>query len=142
MPTWRCANCGTLQEESARCWVCHRSTTSCGTCRHFRGAVAGSLGYCGLDPRRRPLVGSEVRGCWQEPMEPALPEEAARRAAAGSASPATDPPIRAGRPRLEFVPVGETVADRPIDRLELAPSAPPVTAPRDPAFGFWSDVEA
>jgi len=26
--------------------------------------VAGRIGYCGLDPRRSPLVGDEVRGCW------------------------------------------------------------------------------
>jgi hypothetical protein len=28
--------------------------------------VAGRLGYCGKDKRRAPLVGDEVRGCWDE----------------------------------------------------------------------------
>jgi hypothetical protein len=27
--------------------------------------VAGSLGYCGLDHRRLPLHGDELRGCWE-----------------------------------------------------------------------------
>jgi hypothetical protein len=45
--------------------VCKRSATSCATCRNFRRAVAGSLGYCGLDRRRLPLHGDELRGCWE-----------------------------------------------------------------------------
>jgi hypothetical protein len=69
--TWRCPHCGTPQADGGRCWVCHRSATSCGTCRHFRRAVAGQLGYCGLDPRRQPLNGDEVRGCWEANPQPA-----------------------------------------------------------------------
>jgi hypothetical protein len=45
--------------------VCKRSSTSCVTCRNFRRAVAGSLGYCGLDRARLPLRGDELRGCWE-----------------------------------------------------------------------------
>ena len=52
---WRCPHCSTPQAETARCWVCHRSTTACATCRHFRRSVAAQLGYCGLDRKRRPL---------------------------------------------------------------------------------------
>jgi hypothetical protein len=26
--------------------------------------VAAGVGYCGLDPRRLPLTGRELRGCW------------------------------------------------------------------------------
>ncbi len=66
MPLWHCPHCGTPQSETARCWVCRKSTTSCGTCRAFRRGVAGSLGYCGLDRRREPLRGDEIRGCWAE----------------------------------------------------------------------------
>ncbi len=66
MDVWRCPHCGIQQAETARCWVCHRSTTVCGTCRHYRQSVAGSLGFCGLDPRRRPLSGDEQRGCWEQ----------------------------------------------------------------------------
>jgi hypothetical protein len=65
MPLWRCPHCGTPQTESSRCWVCKRSATSCATCRNFRRAVAGDLGYCGLDRRRLPLHGDELRGCWE-----------------------------------------------------------------------------
>ena len=57
---WRCPHCGTPQAETARCWVCRRSSTACGTCRNYRRSVAGSLGYCGLDRRRQPLAGDEI----------------------------------------------------------------------------------
>src|ERR1700675_3415750 len=66
MPSWRCPHCGTPQSEASRCWVCHRSSTSCATCRHFRGSVASRLGYCGLDRHRTPIHGDEVRACWED----------------------------------------------------------------------------
>jgi len=66
MPMWRCPHCGTPQPVTARCWVCHRSSTSCGTCRHFRSSVAANVGYCGLARDRRPLRGDEIRTCWEE----------------------------------------------------------------------------
>jgi hypothetical protein len=78
MPMWRCPHCGTPQAETARCWVCRRSSTACGTCRHFRNSVAAQVGYCGLDRRRQPLVGDEIRACWEqrsiEIVPPPLPE--------------------------------------------------------------------
>jgi hypothetical protein len=78
MPSWRCPHCSTPQPEASRCWVCHRSSTSCGTCRHFRGSVAARVGFCGLDRRRKPLQGDEVRSCWEDgavaaPPDPATP---------------------------------------------------------------------
>lgn len=75
MSMWRCPHCGTPQVETARCWVCRRSSTSCGTCRHFRGSVAAGIGYCGLDRGRAPLRGDEIRGCWEDPP-PVVPSEA------------------------------------------------------------------
>jgi hypothetical protein len=66
MPMWRCPHCGTPQPVTARCWVCRRSSTSCGTCRNFRGSVAANIGYCGLARDRRPLRGDEIRACWEE----------------------------------------------------------------------------
>jgi hypothetical protein len=72
--TWRCPHCATPQEESSRCWVCHRSSTSCGTCRHFRGSVAARVGFCGLDRRREPLNGAEVRACWEDGAVPVPPD--------------------------------------------------------------------
>ncbi len=66
MANWRCPHCRTPQPEAARCWVCRRSSTSCGTCAHYRRAIAGpSGGTCGLDPRRTALQGDELRGCWR-----------------------------------------------------------------------------
>jgi hypothetical protein len=73
MPMWRCPHCGTPQAETARCWVCRRSSTACLTCRHFRRSVAGSLGYCGLDARREPLNGDEIRSCWETAPLPYAP---------------------------------------------------------------------
>jgi hypothetical protein len=71
---WRCPHCATPQPEASRCWVCHRSSTSCGTCRHFRQSVAARVGYCGLDRRRQPLEGDEVRACWEDAAIPREPE--------------------------------------------------------------------
>lgn len=66
MPNWRCPHCRTPQPETARCWVCRRSTTTCGTCRYFHRAVATPPGgTCGLDFLRLPLRGDEMRGCWR-----------------------------------------------------------------------------
>ncbi len=71
---WRCPHCGTPQAETARCWVCRRSSTTCSTCTHFQRSLAAGLGTCGLDPRRRPLTGRELRGCWTA-AEAAHPSE-------------------------------------------------------------------
>ncbi len=67
MAFWHCPHCGTPQPEASRCWVCRRSSTTCGACRHYRRGVAGQLGYCALDRRRDPLRGDEIRGCWEAP---------------------------------------------------------------------------
>ncbi len=64
MPVWRCPHCATPQAEASRCWVCRRSTTSCVTCRHYRRAITGGLGLCGLDPRHPAVADTEVRACW------------------------------------------------------------------------------
>ena len=74
MATWRCPFCSTPQPEASRCWVCHRSSTSCGTCRHFRRSVAASVGFCALDRRHEPLGGDEVRACWEDGAAPTHPE--------------------------------------------------------------------
>jgi hypothetical protein len=106
MPSWRCPHCSTPQPESSRCWVCHRSSTSCGTCRHFRGSVAARVGFCGLDRRRQPLHGDEVRACWEDgavplPPDPATPglldlltvRPPGEPAAATDGHPASSPPV-------------------------------------------------
>src|SRR5690349_25133766 len=114
MPMWRCPHCGTPQAETARCWVCRRSSTSCGTCRHYRRSVAGQLGYCGLDRGRQPLTGEEIRGCWE-----------GRAAGTGAGTPvpltiAAARPADAARPPLEFVEVAAVTAPEDGDPVVTA----------------------
>jgi hypothetical protein len=115
MPMWRCPHCGTPQAESAKCWVCRRSSTTCSTCRHFRQSLAPSVGFCGLDKRRLPLTGRELRGCWTA------------RAPGGDAEeprpvPAPDPGIRL----RGFVPVEQVIrSEMPaVPNVPATPSAP------------------
>lgn len=142
MPMWRCPHCGTPQAESSRCWVCKRSSTSCGTCRHFRRAIAGHLGYCGLDRQRLPLRGDEQRGCWQEAAH--LVDV---RAPATVAPVAGERPAVSARRQLEFVPV-DAVEPAPVRGTRVQPTeparpAPPVDPPgpalAPPTLGFWAD---
>ena len=143
MPMWRCPHCGTPQAETARCWVCRRSSTACGTCRHFRRSVAAKVGYCGLDRRREPLEGDEIRACWEaggvlaDAVDRApLPLFGAPLAAAG---------------RRDFVEVGTepadglTVggdADRATPGIEPAfDGPPPSAAANEPRWSLWADLE-
>jgi hypothetical protein len=136
MPMWRCPHCATPQVETARCWVCHRSSTACGACRHFRRAVAGQLSYCGFDRQRRPLRGDEIRPCWEAADArsvnvPALP-------GVGPVWP-VDPvdgrtPVRS----LEFIEVeSNPEAEAPSDPIVL--TVPP---PSEPRWSLWGDTEA
>jgi hypothetical protein len=127
MPMWRCPHCGVPQAETARCWVCHRSSTACLTCRNFRRSVAGKLGYCALDRRRLPLRGDEIRACWEaNPAPSATPEMPAARASL---------PVIDGTPvsRLEFV---EVAARTPGKDGEVPP------APAEPRWSLWDDPGA
>jgi len=98
---WRCPHCATPQPETDRCWVCRRSSTSCGTCRNYRSSVAAQIGYCGLDRRRLPLHGDEIRPCW----EAALPAAIEPLPAADEAD-TSRTPVRT----IDFVDVGVAVA--------------------------------
>ncbi len=138
MPLWRCPHCGTPQAETSRCWVCHRSTTSCATCRHFRRGVASGLGLCGLDPHRLALRGTEMRACWAsaDPVDDQGPQRVAVTPAV--AGPSRDPD---GRRTRTFVPVDEL--ERP--REPKGATAPALAAVPDPERGGWSlwgDLEA
>ena len=112
MPMWRCPHCGTPQAETARCWVCRRSSTACGTCRHFRRSVAAQLGYCGLDRQRRPLPGDEIRACWEG-------GPASRRA------PAAGLP---NRPRPTDLPDDDRTPVRKLEFVEVRCSRPAASA--------------
>jgi hypothetical protein len=142
MPMWRCPHCATPQAETARCWVCHRSSTACGACRHFRRAVAGQLGYCGLDRQRRPLNGDEIRPCWEAADAasinlPALP-------GVGPVWPLEVAATRTAVQSIEFVEVVSGVTREPgaapapgVDPITL--SVPPTGEPR---WSLWGDAEA
>jgi len=114
MPMWRCPHCGTPQAETARCWVCRRSSTTCSTCRHFRRSVAAQLGYCGLDRKRLPLTGSELRGCWEAGLARPIEVTPAETAAAL----ARPDPVRL----RDFIPVSLSR-----DQAEII-SAPPASS--------------
>lgn len=165
MPMWRCPHCGTPQAETSRCWVCKRSSTSCGTCRHFRRSVAAQLGYCGLDRHRRPLRGDEIRACWE--AAPAVevldtravpaPAFVAGRVAAEPAGLPAGPGVIDVIPR-GFVPVGsaETRRERRAARQaairaaaaaelgmngdEQRPTGPPAADPSE-RVGLWGDLD-
>jgi hypothetical protein len=113
--------------ETSRCWVCHRSTTSCSSCRHFRRAVAGRLGYCAQDKRRTPLSGDEERACWEsspaetfETSNPVWGGAVSRAPAAGAslwgapiaAEAAPDRPARGGGMWTESDSSADPEADR------------------------------
>jgi hypothetical protein len=81
MPMWRCPHCSTPQAEAARCWVCHRSSSSCASCRNYRRSITAGVAYCALDRGRKALNGQEIRPCWE-------PVIALTGAAAGGGQPA------------------------------------------------------
>jgi len=124
-----------------RCWVCRRSSTSCATCRHYRRSVAGQLGYCGLDPRRQPLTGEEIRGCW----------EGWPAGSATTSTPLTIPPARtsdADRRALAFVevtPATDVSEDGDAAEAPVAGTVPPVSGALPPAseprWDLWGDAD-
>jgi hypothetical protein len=99
---WHCPHCGAPQAETARCWVCRKSSTTCSTCRHFRPSLISDIGFCALDRAHRPLTGRELRGCWTQRPAAAQPPTAAEAPAAGT-------PAALGRPAplRGFVPLDE-----------------------------------
>jgi hypothetical protein len=114
--------------------------------------VAGSLGYCGLDRRRRPLAGDEIRECWEagaEVVDPML--------AAVTTTTALEESRASGRAApLEFIEVhGPLASERLLpDRETAAPSVdptgpdsdapafvPPPGPPPDPGWSLWGDLD-
>jgi hypothetical protein len=116
--------------------------------------VAGSLGYCGLDRRRQPLTGDEIRACW-EALAGGADAPLVTTAAIGTAD---DDPSAPGRAApLEFVEVHGRLASEPaLPSLEpteaglepAAPSAdspafvsPPLPPPGEPPWSLWGDLD-
>ena len=115
--------------------------------------MAGSLGYCGLDRRRQPLAGDEIRECWE-----ARPAGADLTFAVGAAAGlAAEEAVAAGRAApLEFIEVRGRLASGPVapSPEPAAPSAepaapapdgsafvPPAGAPAEPGWSLWGDLE-
>jgi hypothetical protein len=154
MPMWRCPHCATPQAETARCWVCHRSSTACGSCRHFRRSVAAQIGYCGLDRQRRPLQGDEIRECWESQDAPGAPGTPARPtlgpAAGWPLEPGTDRTpvrlrdfieVRAGSPggaSATATDPGDAAAEVSTDLR----STPVLASANEPRWSLWGDAEA
>jgi hypothetical protein len=89
--------------------------------------VAAQVGYCGLDRRRLPLTGAELRGCWQAGPARNLDQ------AAADASP-DDPigPASAALRLRDFVPVELLRHDAPRPRPAEAPPTSNATPTPDP----------
>ena len=140
MPVWRCPHCGTPQEESSRCWVCRRSTTTCATCRHFRRGVANGLGLCGLDPRHSALDGTEIRTCWTA----SEPYVAGSAMSSVPASAAVAVLLDDRRPARTFVPVEELAAPAATEpaHARVDRVAPTAVAPGANGWSLWGDADA
>lgn len=97
------------------------------------------MGYCGLDRRRAPLLGDEIRACWEGgpfSMAPTIPAARARLAVIDGA------PVQ----QIDFVevtagPVGAAAdqarATDATDPAALEPSRP--MAPDEPRWSLWED---
>jgi len=114
--------------------------------------VAPGIGYCGLDRHRLPLLGNELRSCWEAAAErvhvEASPPSTATHADSGA-------PSGDDRPRLDFVPVGEapgvpqndaTMGMRARKRRSPASSktAPPLPTPVGgitTRIGLWDEMD-
>ena len=152
MPMWRCPHCATPQAETARCWVCHRSSTACGSCRHFRRSVAAQIGYCGLDRRRGPLRGDEIRECWESLDAPGSPGTPARPTLGPAAGWALAPDLDRTPVRLrDFIEVrvnlARDIADHPSaagqdDEPRDQPDPAVSTSGMDARWSLWGDAEA
>lgn len=130
MPNWRCPHCGTPQTETARCWVCGRSSTACATCRNVRASIAGSILYCALDRRRTPLAGDEIRSCWEPDSASSVREEAPE--------PAATPAPSGGLAWVELTPTGSEAdaSGAPAPTAEQPSGGPSL----NPEAGFWADL--
>jgi hypothetical protein len=107
----------------------------CGACRHFRRAVAGQLGYCGLDRQRQPLTGDEIRPCWEAADAtsinvPALP-------GVGPVWPLEPGDARTPVRVLDFVEVESIPADAP----PIEPVVVSAPSSDETRWSLWGDAE-
>ena len=108
------------------------------------------MGYCGLDRQRQPLVGDEIRACWE-----ARPGAVELSMIASPVAPGADDGRPADRAaHREFVEVdaraalGSVVADTepPViaddaTSIGSGPIPPPIVPGPDPGWSFWGDPD-
>jgi hypothetical protein len=109
--------------------------------------VAGSLGYCGLDRKREPLAGDEIRACWEPRPDGAhltviapLTVAHAADAARGRAAPREFVEIEGARDLADataIVASGESGEPAGLPDA-LAPLIKPAG---DTGWSLWGDVE-
>jgi hypothetical protein len=97
------------------------------------------MGYCGLDRRRAPLLGDEIRACWEGgpfSMAPTIPAARARLAVVDGA------PVQ----QIEFVEVtAGAVATAPDQAVATdatdtgTPESSRPIAPDEPRWSLWED---
>jgi hypothetical protein len=101
------------------------------------------MGYCGLDRRRQPLLGDEIRACWEAGVAGALddvPVLAATRLPGEATLPATTA-------RREFIEIGSDAAPaatRPpaaAGGASAIDAAAPASAAGEPRWSLWADLE-
>ena len=117
--------------------------------------MAGSIGYCGLDRRRQPLAGDEIRGCWEARPEGA--DLSLAVAVTGASAAGASAAAAAGRSApLDFVEVQGRLAPEPVapgpepaaPSLDATASGPEATAfvprpgpPSEPGWNLWGDLD-
>ena len=99
------------------------------------------MGYCGLDRRRQPLAGDEIRACWEagaiapaEPVPVGVLTAASARAADGA-------PLTRRRDFIEIVSGTAAAGLDPAIGPAAESPAPPSGNP-EPRWSLWSDLEA
>ena len=98
--------------------------------------MAANLGYCGVDRLRAPLVGDEIRACWEAgaplPVDDTLPRIPVFEPEGGPES----------RPRLEFVEL-EVMAPVTKDASPPADPGAPIEplAPVEARWSLWGDLD-
>ena len=97
--------------------------------------MAGQIGYCGLDPRRQPLTGEEIRGCWEGWPAGA---SAATLTTPSTIGPALTPDD--GRRPLEFVEVGMT-SELDTEGEAARPTIGGIPAGNEPTWNLWGDAD-
>jgi hypothetical protein len=99
--------------------------------------VAGQLGYCGLDRRRQPLTGDEIRGCWEAWPAALLPDGGAPLTIAPARSPGE------GKRPLAFVEVTgeEPSAGEAAETVAAPVGVPGSYASGEPGWSLWGDLE-